>query len=128
MPVVVQEVLNNPGRLLGIAGILLFVGSLGSWYSGPTTSGWDAGIGKISFFISLIFLATAATHLGYIRHPIAHPLLPMLSISSICGFIALITCLVGFDLRPNYSWGLLLSTVGALAALFAAYKAYTLRV
>lgn len=127
-PLTLQDFSRHPGLLLATAGLLLLVGSLGSWYSYPVgsfslhASGWDAGLGKITFFISLIFLASAALHLGYLDHPLLQHLFPLLPISAVCGFLSLVTCLVGFDSFSHYSWGLYLSTIASLLSLFAAYR------
>lgn len=123
-PIDLEGISRNPPMLLAIAGLLLLIGSLGSWYSyGPLSlNGWDLGMGKITFFISLIFLASAALHLGYLQHPLLERLLPLFSTSAVCGFLALVSCLVAFDAYSHYSWGLYLSTVAALLSLFAAYR------
>lgn len=127
-PLTLEELSRNPAMLLAIAGLLLLVGSLGSWYSysvGPLSlhaSGWDTGLGKVTFFISLIFLTSAALNLGYLDHPLLHRLLPLLPVSALCGFLSLVACLVGFDSLSNYSWGLYLSTIASLLSLFAAYR------
>ncbi|MEM2866829.1 MAG: hypothetical protein QXM46_04245 [Candidatus Hadarchaeales archaeon] len=127
-PITLEEISRNPAMLLAIAGLLLLIGSLGSWYSisyGPIShsfSGWDVGMGKITFFISLIFLASAALHLGYIHHPLLERLFPLFSTSAVCGFLALVACLVVFDEGSHFSWGLYLSTIASLISLFAAYR------
>ncbi|MEM1981181.1 MAG: hypothetical protein QXF20_05080 [Candidatus Hadarchaeales archaeon] len=127
-PITLEEVSRNPGILLAISALLLLVGSLGTWYSIPAgpfslkINGWDTGLGKILFFISLIFFTSAALHLGYISHPLLNRLFPLFSTSAVCGFLALVACLVGFDNGSHYSWGLYLSTIGSLVSLFASYK------
>jgi len=127
-PLTLQDFSRHPGLLLATAGLLLLVGSLGSWYSysvGFTSfhaSGWDTGLGKITFFISLIFLASAALHLGYLDHPLLQRLFPLLPTSAVCGFLSLVACLVSFDTLSHYSWGLYLSTIASLLSLFAAYR------
>ena len=116
--------LRRPGLLLATSGLLLLIGSLGSWRSVGSfpDSGWDTGLGKITFFASLILLTSAALNLGYLDHPLLHRLFPLLPTSSLCGFLSLLTCLVGFDTLPRPSWGLYLSTVASLLSLFAAYR------
>ncbi|TDA30951.1 MAG: hypothetical protein DSO03_05815 [Hadesarchaea archaeon] len=126
-PITLEEVSRNPGMLLAISALLLLVGSLGTWYSVPAGSfslktGWDTGMGKKLFFISLIFFTSAALHLGYISHPLLNRLFPLLPISTVCGFLALVACLAGFDSGSHYSWGLYLCTIGSLISLFASYR------
>ncbi len=124
-PISLEEVSRNPSMLLAIAGLLLLIGSLGTWHSYPfpyRASGWDAGMGKITFFISLMFLASAALHLGYLHHPLLERLFPLLPTSAVCGFLALLACLVAFDQGSHFSWGLYLSTIASLISLFAAYR------
>ncbi len=127
-PLTLQDFSRHPGLLLATSGLLLLVGSLGSWHSysaGPLSlhaSGWDTGLGKITFFISLIFLTSAALNLGYLDHPLLHRLFPLLPVSALCGFLSLVACLVGFDSFSHRSWGLYLSTLASLLSLFAAYR------
>jgi hypothetical protein len=125
-PLTLQDFSRHPGLLLATSGLLLLVGSLGSWHSAgpfsPHASGWDTGLGKITFFISLIFLASAALNLGYLDHPLLQRLFPLLPTSAVCGFLSLVACLVGFDSLSHYSWGLYLSTIASLLSLFAAYR------
>lgn len=125
-PITLEEISRNPGMLLAISALLLLVGSLGTWYSPPaghpSISGWDTGVGKVLFFISLVFFASASLHLGYLSHPLLNHLFPLTPISAVCGFLALVACLAGFEDGSHHSWGLYLSTAGSLLSLFASYK------
>ena len=123
-PITAADILNTPGIILGIAALILIIGAIAPWYSalGISMSGWESGLGKITVFIALIMLGTAAVSMGYIRNPTLERVFPILSVSVVCGLITLVTCLV----QTSYStWGLYLTLVGALIALFAAYRAYT---
>jgi hypothetical protein len=122
-PITAQDILNTPGIILGIAALIVIVGAIAPWYSGWgwSRSGWDAGQGKITVFMALIMLGTAAVSMGYIRSPLLERTFPILSVSAVCGLTTLITCLVS---TTASTWGLYLTFFGGLVALFAAYRAY----
>ena len=124
-PITVADILNSPGIILGVAAIILLIGAIAPWYSipGRTWSGWDADLGKITVFMAIIMLGTVALSLGYIRSPILERAFPILSVSSVCGLITLVTCLIQ---TSNNTWGLWLTFFGGLVALFAASRAYVL--
>ena len=113
--------LNKPGIILGIAALIILICAIAPWYSAPERSGWEMGQGKITSFIALIMLGTAALSLGFIRSPVLERAFPILSVSTVCGLITLVTCLVE---TSNSTWGLCLTFFGGLVALFAAFKAY----
>ncbi|MFQ6129456.1 MAG: hypothetical protein ACE5OT_01435 [Candidatus Hadarchaeaceae archaeon] len=122
-PTTVQDILNSPEILLGLAALLLIIGSVTPWYSG--VSGWDVAGGKVTFFIALIMLGTAAVSLGYIRSPTLESVLPILSVSVVTGFVVFFGSLT--SLTGQASWGLYLTILAGLVALFAAYKAFIQR-
>ena len=124
-PITVADILNTPGIILGIAALILIIGAMAPWYSvlGISWSGWEAGQGKITVFIALIMLGTAAVSMGYIRSPALERAFPILSVSVVCGLITLVTCLIR---TANSTWGLYLTVIGALVSLFASYRAYIL--
>ena len=122
-PTTVSDVLNSPGILLGIAALFLIIGAVTPWYSG--VSGWDVAGGKLTIFIALIMLGTAAVSLGYIRSPTLESVLPVLSVSVVTGFVVFFGGLT--SLTGQASWGLYLTIFAGLVALFAAYKAFIQR-
>ena len=122
-PTTVSDVLNSPGILLGIAALFLIIGAIAPWYSG--VSGWDIVGGKLTIFIALIMLGTAAVSIGYIRSPTLESVLPVLSVSVVTGFVVFFGGLTSLTGQP--SWGLYLTIFAGLVALFAAYKAFMQR-
>ena len=124
-PITVAGILNTPGIILGIAALILIIGAMAPWYTawGISQSGWESGLGKITVFIALIMLGTAAVSMGYIRALALERAFPILSVSVVCGLITLVTCLIQ---TANSTWGLYLTVIGALISLFAGYRAYRL--
>ena len=122
-PTTVSDILNSPGILLGIAALFLIIGAVTPWYSG--VSGWDVAGGKLTIFIALIMLSSAAVSLGYIRSPTLESVLPILSVSVVTGFVVFFGGLT--SLTGQASWGLYLTIFAGLVALFAAYKAFIQR-
>ena len=122
-PISIADILNSPGIILGIAALLLIIGAIAPWYSG--VSGWDIAGGKLTIFIALIMLSSAAVSLGYIRSPTLESVLPILSVSVVTGFVVFFGGLT--SLTGQASWGLYLTIFAGLVALFAAYKAFIQR-
>lgn len=122
-PTTVSDILNSPGILLGIAALFLIIGAVAPWYSG--VSGWDVAGGKLTVFIALIMLGTAAVSLGYIRSPTLESIFPVLSVSVVTGFVVFFGGLT--SLTGQASWGLYLTIFAGLVSLFAAYKAFIQR-
>jgi hypothetical protein len=119
-PITVQDILNSPGIILGIAALLLIIGAMAPWYGG--VSGWDAVGGRVTIFIALIMLGTAAVSLGYIRSPALESAFPILSVSTVTGIIVFVGGLT--FLTGHADWGLYLTIVAGLVALFAGYRAF----
>jgi len=126
-PISVADILNSPGIILGIAALVLIIGSMAPWSSvlGQSVSGWDAGGGKLTIFIALIMLGTVAVSLGYIRIPILESVLPILSVSLVTGLVVFFGGLT--SLTGQASWGLYLTILAGLVALFAGYRALVLK-
>lgn len=118
-PTTVSDILNSPAILLGIAALLLIIGAIAPWYSGA--SGWDVAGGKLTIFIALIMLGTAAVSLGYVRNPTLESAFPILSVSVVTGLVIFFGGLA--SLTGQASWGLYLTILAGLVALFAGYKA-----
>lgn len=125
-----QDIVNNPAIILVIAAILLIIGAIGSWtsFAGASQSGWSAGGGKLSIFFALVMFGSAAISLGYIRNSALESAFPILSVSALTGLGAVVGCVIGISARGGAAgWGLYLSLVAGLVALFAAYRAFTQR-
>lgn len=122
-PISIADILNSPGIILGIAALLLIVGAIAPWYSG--VSGWDIAGGKLTIFIALIMLSSAAVSLGYIRSPTLELVFPILSVSVVTGFVVFFGGLT--SLTGQASWGLYLTILAGLVTLFAAYQAFIQR-
>lgn len=122
-PISIANIPNSPGIILGIVALLLIIGAIAPWYSG--VSGWDAGGGKLTIFIALIMLCTAAVSLGYIRSPILELVFPILSVSVVTGLVVFLGGLT--NLTGQASWGLYLTILAGLVALFAGYRALVLK-
>lgn len=119
-PIDVADILNSPAILLGIAAILLIIGAIAPWYSG--VSGWDVAGGKLTIFIALIMLGTTAISLGYVRNPTLESAFPVLSVSVVTGLVVFFGGLA--SLTGEASWGLYLTILAGLVALFASYRAF----
>ncbi len=122
-PISIADILNSPGIILNIAALLLIIGAIAPWYSG--VSGWDIGGGKLTIFIALIMLSSAAVSLGYIRSPTLELVFPILSVSVMTGFVVFFGGLTSLTGQP--SWGLYLTILAGLVTLFAAYQAFIQR-
>lgn len=122
-PISIADILNSPGIILDIAALLLIIGAIAPWYSG--VSGWDIGGGKLTIFIALIMLSSAAVSLGYIRSPTLELVFPILSVSVVTGFVVFFGGLTSLTGQP--SWGLYLTILAGLVTLFAAYQAFIQR-
>jgi len=122
-PISIADILNSPGIILNIAALLLIIGAIAPWYSG--VSGWDIGGGKLTIFIALIMLSSAAVSLGYIRSPTLELVFPILSVSVVTGFVVFFGGLT--SLTGQASWGLYLTILAGLVTLFAAYQAFIQR-
>lgn len=122
-PISIADILNSPGIILDIAALLLIIGAIAPWYSG--VSGWDTGGGKLTIFIALIMLSSAAVSLGYIRSPTLELVFPILSVSVVTGFVVFFGGLTSLTGQP--SWGLYLTILAGLVTLFAAYQAFIQR-
>ncbi|TEU14909.1 MAG: hypothetical protein E3I12_01090 [Hadesarchaea archaeon] len=122
-PISIADILNSPGIILDIAALLLIIGAIAPWYSG--VSGWDIGGGKLTIFIALIMLSSAAVSLGYIRSPTLELVFPILSVSVVTGFVVFFGGLT--SLTGQASWGLYLTILAGLVTLFAAYQAFIQR-
>jgi len=122
-PISIANIPNSPGIILGIVALLLIIGAIAPWYSG--VSGWDAGGGKLTIFIALIMLGTAAVSLGYIRSPILELVFPILSVSVVTGLVVFLGGLT--NLTGQASWGLYLTILTGLVALFTGYRALVLK-
>ena len=144
-PITAADIPQRPELIMGLAAILIIVGVFGAWISipgytytdpwtgrtvttgGASASGWDAVGGKVTLVAGLIMLYSAAVCLGYIR--ILKDVVPVLSISAVCGLLALVTALAvwsGLSAPAGAGWGLYLTIVAGLVALFAAYRALVL--
>jgi len=131
-------ILNRPDLLLGLAGLITFIGSFTPWvsggYSGVTASvsGWDIGYGKITLFLGLFMLYAAAVRLKIMV--IMGGLFPLGSISAVCGVLTIITAVVAWDFMSwgagvaggtmSAGWGLWVMFIAGFIALFAALKEY----
>jgi len=122
-PISIADILNFPGIILGIAALLLIIGAIAPWYFG--VSGWDIAGGKLTIFIALIMLSSAAVSLGYIRSPTLELVFPILSVSVVTGFVVFFGGLT--SLTGQASWGLYLTILAGLVTLFAAYQAFIQR-
>jgi hypothetical protein len=123
-----QDIVNNPAIILVIAAILLIIGAIGPWLSsgGVSQSGWSAGGGKLSIFFALVMFGSAVISLGYIRSPALESVFPVLSVSALTGLGAVVGGVIGVSARGGTAgWGLYLSIVAGIVALFAAYRAFT---
>lgn len=123
---ITAEDLLRPEVLLGIAGILTLIGAFGTWATagGVSRSGWDWTMGKVTFFASLIMLYSAAVGLRFIR--VAREIVPTTSVSAVCGFLTLVAAVAAWDAFPagiSAGWGLYLTIIASLIALFAAFQA-----
>jgi cytochrome c biogenesis factor len=125
-PISAQELVTNPAIILAIAAILLIIGAIGPWARGAfgvgSLSGWDAGGGKLTLFIALMMVGTSVVSLGYLRSPTLERAFPMLSVSTVTGLIVFVGSLSWMTGRSG--WGLYLTLVAGLVALFAAFMAY----
>lgn len=123
-----QDFVERPELIMAIAAILMIIGTFGPWASwggawgvpGGDRSGWDVDSGKVTLFMGLIMLYSAAVSLGYIG--LMKEVFPVLSVSAVCGAVALVLALVVLD---GGGWGLYLTIVASIVALFAAFRAYT---
>ncbi len=124
-----QDFIERPELIMAIAAILMIIGAFGPWASvgggawgvpGGDRSGWDVDSGKVTFFIGLIMLYSAVVSLGYVD--LLKEVFPVLSVSAVCGAVALVLALVVLD---GGGWGLYLTIIASLIALFAAFRAYT---
>lgn len=122
-PISIANIPNSPGIILGIVALLLIIGAIAPWYSG--VSGWDAGGGKLTIIIALIMFGTAAVSLGYIRSPILELVFPILSVSVVTGLVVFLGGLT--NLTGQASWGLYLTILAGLVALFTGYRALVLK-
>ena len=129
-PLTIAGILNRPELLLGIAGILTIIGAFGTWASWEAVarSGWDTIAGKVTVTAGLIMLYSTAVRLGYIT--VLKDVVPVLCVSAVCGLLLLIGALavltgVGHIIEGG-GWGLYLTIVAGLVALFAAYRALVL--
>ncbi|MEA1904603.1 MAG: hypothetical protein U9M97_01820 [Candidatus Hadarchaeota archaeon] len=120
-----EDILNRPELIMIIAAVLMIIGSFGTWAGvlGVDQSGWDVAAGKATFFMGLIMLYSAAVRLGYVDF--LREVVPVLSVSAVCGVVALILGLAAWDSFAGSGWGLYLTIIASLIALFAAFRAYT---
>jgi hypothetical protein len=120
-----RDFIERPELIMVVAAILMIIGAFGPWASwgtyGGDISGWDLDSGKVTFFIGLIMLYSAVVSLGYVDF--FKEVFPVLSVSAVCGVVALVLALVALD---SGGWGLYLTIIASLIALFAAFRAYTL--
>lgn len=124
------EDILRPEFLMIIAAILMIIGAFGKWTSwggawgvaGWSASGWDMASGKVTIFIGSIMLYSSVVNLGYIRF--MERMVPVLSVSAICGSIALVLALSAWSSFAGGGWGLYLTIVASLIALLAAFRAF----
>jgi hypothetical protein len=125
-PISAQEIFTNPAIILVIAALLLIIGAIGPWTRGAlgvgSTSGWDSGGGKLTIFIALMMLGTSVVSLGYLRSSTLERAFPVFSVSTVTGLIVFVGSLSWMTGRSG--WGLYLTLVAGLVALFAAFMAY----
>ncbi len=129
-----QEFMERPELIMAVAAVLMIIGSFGEWASwgvagtwggfSASASGLDIAAGKATLLMGLIMLYSAAVKLGYIDF--LKEVVPILSVSSVCGIVTLILALAAWDSFSGGGWGLYLTVIASLIALFAAFKAYTL--
>lgn len=120
-----EDFFYRPELILAVAGLLMVIGSFGTWGSWGFGRGWDFGSGKATFFIGLIMLYSSAVALGYIK--IIERVVPILSTSAICGSISFVLSVSFLDAYPKNGWGLYLVVIASLIALFGAFRAYMKR-
>ncbi len=111
--------LMRPEILLAIAAILTIIGGIVS-------------TGGVSILIALIMLGAAAIELKLLSSALLEKILPLLSVSAVCGLIllsigviALATptiVAVGLPVTTGINWGGALVLISGLISLFATYQ------
>lgn len=123
----VSDFINKPEWIMVVSGILMIIGSLGAWYTwgvGRVTFGWSvAGMRWATAFMGLVMIYSSVVEMGYIR--ILKDVVPVLSVSAVCGSVTLIGSLGALSSPLAGGWGLYVTLVASLIALFASVQAYS---
>lgn len=127
--ITLEDFFNRPALIMAVAGILMIIGSIGAWHhwgwsygtwTGPVVSalGAKAMVG----FMGLILIYSSVVNLGYVRF--LENMVPLLSVSAICGVLALIGSIGAWSGVAGGGWGLYITVLAAFVSLFAAFRAY----
>ncbi|MBS3815496.1 MAG: hypothetical protein KGY45_02895 [Hadesarchaea archaeon] len=119
-----RDFFERPELIMIISAILMIIGSFGAWYTIPGGSfiGWDITLGKVTFFIALILIYSSIMELGIIG--ILKRVFPILPTSALCGLITLVITIAARNTYAGAGWGLILTAIAGLVALFATIRAY----
>lgn len=113
--ITLQDFFTRPALIMIIAGILMLIGSVGTWHH-------STGVRAIVGFMGLILLYSSVVNLGYVRF--LENVVAPLSVSAICGVLALIGSIGAWSEFAGGDWGLYVTVVAAFVSLFAAFRAY----
>lgn len=128
-----EDFMHNPALIMAVSAVLMIIGAFGKWATRGTwigypgvygnLSGLDHGAGVATLFMGLIMLYSTAVKLGYVD--MLKELVPVLNTSAICGSVTFILALGVWGSYPGGGgWGLYLTLIASLVAMFATYRAY----
>lgn len=123
-----EDFLHRPPFIIGIAGILMIIGSIGSWYTwgyagiNLNLNGSANGIRAAVAFLGLTMIYSSVVDLGYVD--ILEEAVPTFPVSSVCGIVGLIGSLAALSSPFSAGWGIYLTIIASIIALFAAFRNY----
>ena len=137
-PVTGAGILARLDILLGIAGILMWVGAIGTWQSwgvayGPYAYGWSIGGGWAPWTGGFLILLGAAITWGLTKRIVPVPEIEKLrplanagagALGGLIGLLGAAMTLASPLPGASIGWGVYLTIVAGLFALFVSYKIY----